>query len=84
MGKLTLNVHNLESLYPDGTKVFLRAFQTDRSPINRAKQLLINTSIICAVSDQPKNYLLQKWHEEKQNIDTNIAAFQTHKLCGSS
>jgi hypothetical protein len=54
--KLTLNMQNLESLYREGTKVFLRAFQTDPSPRNWEKQLLTYTSLICAVSHQPTPY----------------------------
>jgi hypothetical protein len=53
MEKLTLNVQILESLNSDGTQFLFRAFQTDSSQRNWAKQLLINTSLICAVSHQP-------------------------------
>jgi hypothetical protein len=56
VGKLSLNVHILESLSSEGKIFFFRAFHTDPSQRSWAKKLLINTSLICAVSPQPTTY----------------------------
>jgi hypothetical protein len=59
--------------------IFLMTFERDSSTFYTLSGYFDHKLHYIKVLQPP-----QKWTQEKQNINTQTVAFQTHKLCGSS
>jgi hypothetical protein len=83
IGKLTLNVQNLESLYPEGKEILLACIP-NRSITNKVGKTIVNKYFSPLCCQWPTFYpptaevvwgKTEYLHQHK--------AFQTHQLCGS-